>query len=54
MVAVVEREATEDMYRMAGMPGDRVFGPLIASLRHRVPWLYINLATAFLAALNQS
>lgn len=51
MVDVVEREATEDMYRMAGMPGDRVFGPLIASLRHRVPWLYINLATAFLAAL---
>ncbi len=51
MVDVVEQEATEDMYRMAGMPGDRIFGPLIESLRHRVPWLYINLATAFLAAL---
>ena len=51
MVDVVEQEATEDMYRMAGIPGDRVFGPLIGSLRHRVPWLYINLATAFLAAL---
>ena len=51
MVDVVEQEATEDMFRMAGMPGDRVFGPLIDSLRHRVPWLYINLATAFLAAL---
>ena len=51
MVDVVEREATEDMYRMAGIPGDRVFGPLIESLRHRGPWLYINLATAFLAAL---
>ena len=51
MVDVVEEEATEDMYRMAGMPGDRVFGPLIGSLRHRVPWLYMNLATAFLAAL---
>ena len=51
MVDVVEEEATEDMYRMAGMPGERVFGPLINSLRHRVPWLYINLATAFLAAL---
>ena len=50
MVDVVEQEATEDMYRMAGMPGERVFGPLINSLRHRVPWLYINLATAFLAA----
>ena len=51
MVDVEEEEATEDMYRMAGMPGERVFGPLINSLRHRVPWLYINLATAFLAAL---
>ena len=51
MVDVVEQEATEDMYRMAGLPGDRIFGPLIGSLRHRVPWLYINLATAFLAAL---
>ena len=51
MVDVVEREATEDMYRMAGIPGERVFGPLIDSLRHRLPWLYINLATAFLAAL---
>ena len=51
MVDVVDQEATEDMYRMAGMPGERVFGPLINSLRHRVPWLYINLATAFLAAL---
>ena len=51
MVDVVEQEATEDMYRMAGMPGERVFGPLADSLRHRVPWLYMNLATAFLAAL---
>jgi magnesium transporter len=51
MVDVVEEEATEDMYRMAGIAGERVLGPLKNSLRNRVPWLYMNLATAFLAAL---
>ena len=51
MVDVVEEEATEDMYRMAGVAGERVFGPLTNSLRNRLPWLYMNLATAFLAAL---
>jgi magnesium transporter len=50
MVDVVEEEATEDMYRIAGIPGERVFGPLRSSLRRRLPWLYLNLATAFLAA----
>jgi magnesium transporter len=51
MVDVIEEEATEDMYRMAGVAGERVFGPLKNSLRNRLPWLYTNLATAFLAAL---
>ena len=51
IVDVVEEEATEDMYRMAGISGERVLGPLRNSLRSRLPWLYINLATAFLAAL---
>jgi magnesium transporter len=51
MVDVVEAEATEDMYRMAGVAGERIFGPLRNSLRNRLPWLYMNLATAFLAAL---
>jgi magnesium transporter len=51
MVDVVVEEATEDMYRMAGVAGERVLGPLKNSLRNRVPWLYMNLATAFLAAL---
>ena len=50
MVDVVEEEATEDMYRMAGVAGERIFGPLSNSLKNRLPWLYINLATAFLAA----
>ncbi len=51
LVDVVEEEATEDMYKMAGIPGERVLGPLGSSVLHRLPWLYINLGTAFLAAL---
>ena len=50
IVGVVEKEATEDMYRMAGVAGERLMGPLRNSLRRRLPWLYVNLATAFLAA----
>jgi magnesium transporter len=50
MVDVVEEEATEDMYRMAGVAGERIFGPLRNSLRSRLPWLFLNLATTFLAA----
>ena len=51
MVDVVEEEATEDMYRMASVAGERVMGPLGNSLRRRLPWLYINLATALFAGL---
>ena len=50
VVDVVEEEATEDMYRMAGMAGERLLGPIGSSVRSRLPWLYVNLATAFLAA----
>ena len=50
MVDVVEEEATEDMYRMAGIGGERVFGPLVNSLRSRLPWLFVNVGTVFLAA----
>jgi magnesium transporter len=50
MVDVVEEEATEDMYRMAGVAGERIFGPFRNSLRSRLPWLFLNLATTFLAA----
>ena len=51
MVDVVEEEATEDMYRIASVAGERVMGPLGNSLRRRLPWLYINLATVLFAAL---
>jgi magnesium transporter len=51
VIDVIKDEATEDVYRLAGVAGDdRVFTPPIESLRKRLPWLVINLATAFLAA----
>ena len=54
IVDVVEEEATEDMFRIAGVGEERILGPLRSSLRSRLPWLSINLATAFLAALMVS
>ena len=46
----VQEEATEDMQKMFGAGGDeRVFSPVGFSLRMRLPWLHVNLATAFLA-----
>ena len=51
VVDVLQEEATEDMYRISGMGGERLFGPLRNSVRRRLPWLYLNLATTLLAAL---
>ena len=51
LVDVLEEEATEDMYNMTGIGGERLFGRLGASFRRRLPWLFLNLGTALLAAL---
>src|SRR5437762_3720864 len=51
VIDVIKDEATEDVYRLAGVAGDdRVFSTASESLRKRVPWLQVNLVTAFLAA----
>jgi magnesium transporter len=51
VIDVIKDEATEDVYRLAGVAGDdRVFTRPIESLRKRVPWLQVNLVTAFIAA----
>jgi magnesium transporter len=51
VIDVIKDEATEDIYRLAGVAGDeRAFTPAGESLRKRLPWLGINLITAFLAA----
>jgi magnesium transporter len=47
----VQEEVAEDLQRMFGAGGDeRTFSPIGYSLRKRLPWLHVNLATAFLAA----
>lgn len=49
---VARKEATEDMQLMVGLSGEeRALTPWQTSVRRRLPWLFINLATAFLAAL---
>ncbi len=51
IIDVIKDEATEDLYRLAGVSGDeRVFTPAAESLRKRAPWLGVNLVTAFLAS----
>ena len=51
VIDVIKDEATEDMFRLAGVSSDEhVFTPARQSLRMRMPWLVVNLATAFLAA----
>lgn len=49
---VREEEETEDVQKLVGAGGDeRVDSPLLLSLRRRMPWLVVNLGTAFLAAI---
>jgi magnesium transporter len=50
VVDVIEEEATEDMFRMVGLSEEeRALGPVSESVRLRLPWLIVNLYTAFLA-----
>ena len=52
VIDVIKDEATEDIYRMAGVSSDEsVFTSPKEALRKRLPWLGINLVTAILAAL---
>ena len=52
VIDVIKEEATEDMYRLAGLDTEeRVFTRPRTSVSKRVPWLVLNLATAFLTAL---
>jgi len=51
VIDVIKDEATEDVYRLAGLASDdRVFTTPMESLRKRLPWLLVNLVTAFIAA----
>lgn len=49
---VGEAEATEDLLRFGGVSGDEDLGAgWREAVRSRLPWLLVNLATAFLAAM---
>ena len=51
MIQGVQEEAVQDLQKMFGAGGDeKAFSPIKFSLRKRLPWLHVNLATAFLAA----
>ncbi len=51
VIDAIREEETEDMHRMVGVaPEDKVLDPWHESLRRRLPWLLINLVTAFAAA----
>ncbi len=51
VIGIIQEEVTEDMQRMVGMTGEEsACTPWRRSLGMRVPWLYVNLLTACLAA----
>ena len=51
IIDVIKEEATEDILYLAGVEADdHVHTPPFASVRKRLPWLILNLATALLAA----
>jgi magnesium transporter len=51
VVDVLEEEATEDIYRLAQVSEDaEIFSPLPEAIRNRLPWLIVNLGTAFISS----
>jgi len=52
VIDVMRDEATEDIYGMASVPIEEGVDTTVASsLRMRLPWLYVRLATAILGAM---
>ncbi|MCO5065504.1 MAG: magnesium transporter [Rhizobiaceae bacterium] len=50
VVDVIQQEAEEDLMRMGGVGDEELSDTVFAASRSRVPWLAVNLLTAFLAA----
>jgi magnesium transporter len=50
VVDVIQQEAEEDLLRMGGVGDEELSDTVIDTSRSRVPWLLVNLATAFLSA----
>ncbi len=52
LVQVAQEEATEDMFRLASTGRqDTVQGPVMVSVRSRLPWLIANIGTVLIVAL---
>jgi magnesium transporter len=50
VIDIVEAETTEDILKFAGAsPAEHLIGPWPTAVRSRLPWLLINLLTAFMA-----
>ena len=50
VVDVIQQEAEEDLMRMGGVGDEELSDTVFATSRSRVPWLAVNLITAFVAA----
>lgn len=50
VVDVIQQEAEEDLLRMGGVGDEELSDTVAATSRSRVPWLLVNLCTAFLSA----
>ncbi len=50
VVDVIQEEAEEDLMRMGGVGDEELSDSILSASRSRVPWLLVNLFTAFLAA----
>jgi len=50
VVDVISEEAEDDILKLGGIVESDVFAPLVKTVRKRLPWLVINMATAILAA----
>lgn len=52
VIDVVEQESTEDLLQFGGVSGhEQLAGDWRQAVRSRLPWLFVNTVTAFLAAL---
>lgn len=50
VVDVIQEEAEEDLMRLGGVGDEELSDSIASASRSRVPWLMVNLVTAFLAA----
>lgn len=50
VVDVIQEEAEEDLMRMGGVGDEELSDSVLSTSRSRVPWLLVNLVTAFLTA----